>query len=48
MADAKAAVKKIHHLARDYSLEALMATNYYRREADKTALIKRLNQAGLM
>ena len=44
---ARASVAKIRHIARDYSADQLMMTNYYRRNTDKIELRKRLNQAGL-
>jgi len=46
-AGAQKAVAHIRHIARAYSVDELMTTNYYRRPADKEALRKRLNQAGL-
>jgi len=45
--NAIAAVKKIYHIAREYTVEQLMLTNYYRYEEDKMALRGRLRQAGL-
>jgi adenylate cyclase len=44
---ARAAVANILHIARDYSVDQLMMTNYYRHEGDKKALRERLHQAGL-
>ncbi len=45
--DAIASVAKIRHVARDYSVNELMATSYYRQASDKAGLRGRLNQAGL-
>lgn len=44
---ARTAVGKILHIARDYSVDQLMMTNYYRHEEDKKALRERLRRAGL-
>lgn len=46
-AGAEKAVARIRHIARRYSVDEFMTTNYFRRPADKAALRARLHQAGL-
>jgi adenylate cyclase len=44
---ARKSVERIRHISRNYSVDELMMTNYYRRNSDREALRTRLIQAGL-